>query len=371
MCSKTRNDYSSGLQTAVRPHQKEPSDSLHIQRSEEPCNGSRIWRIEGLSGGSCTQRDGGVVDERRSNSNVKHKEILTKLSVGLQEWSTMLYSLVREPKAPDKRVQHVDDRYDAEARNAPWPTEGDCGGQSLNQQDAFGRQRSLCDSRHTSHDTTRECIAEGGGMEYTHPTHPTHHIHGPYWDQDSADSSLSESEVVNEEFGTRHGMSDEPDEQSECSENLANTSNEVYGSSIHSDEQSEAVHMACIQEVHHYWVDRESDGGEPHPEYEDVDEDYMPRDVSASPMLFEDGDGQLWSYEDEIIPCNNAQEYGWNCESPVERHWVESEVPEWVQDPDERESSPEHDREDDGEDDEQEDEPTDESDEPMDESDEY
>jgi hypothetical protein len=89
----------------------------------------------------------------------------------------------------------------------------------------------------------------------------------------------------------------------------------------------------------------------------------MPRDVSASPMLFEDGNGQLWSYEDEIIPCNNAQEYERNCESPVERHWVESEVPEWVRNPDERESSPEHDGEDDGEYDEQEDEPTDESDE--------
>jgi hypothetical protein len=100
-----------------------------------------------------------------------------------------------------------------------------------------------------------------------------------------------------------------------------------------------------------------------------VDEDYMPRDVSASPMLFKDRDGQLWSYEDEIIPCNNTQEYGRNCESPVERHWVESEVPEWVRDPDERESSPEHD----GEDDDQEDEPTDElddqEDKPTDESD--
>jgi hypothetical protein len=95
-------------------------------------------------------------------------------------------------------------------------------------------------------------------------------------------------------------------------------------------------------------------------------------------MLFEDRDGQLWSYEDEIIPCNNAQEYGRNCESLVERHWVESEVPEWVRDPDKRESSPEHDGEDDDQEDElmdesdnQEDELTNESDEPTDESDEY
>jgi hypothetical protein len=324
-----------------------------------------------LSGGSCTQRDGGIVDERCLNSNIKHKEILTTLSVGLQEQSTTLYSPVREPKVPDKHVWCVDDRYNTEVRNASWPTEGDCGGQSLNQQDTFGHQRSLCDSRHTSHDTMHECIAEGGGMEYTHPTHPTHHIHGPYWDQDSADSSSSEFEVANEEFGTRHGVSDEPDEQSKCSENSVNTSNEIYGLSVHSDQQSEAVHMACIREVHHYWVDRELDGGEPHTEYEEVDEDYMPRDVSASPMLFEDRDGQLWSYEDEIIPCNNAQEYGQNCESPVERHWVESEVLEWVWDSGERESSPEHD----GEDDDQEDEPMDESDnqedEPTDELDEY
>jgi hypothetical protein len=37
-----------------------------------------------------------------------------------------------------------------------------------------------------------------------------------------------------------------PDEQSECSENSVNMSNKIYGSSIHSDQQSEAMHMACI-----------------------------------------------------------------------------------------------------------------------------
>jgi hypothetical protein len=91
-----------------------------------------------------------------------------------------------------------------------------------------------------------ERIAKGGGMEYTHSTYPTHQINGPYWDQNSADSSSSELEVVNKEFSTRHGMLDEIDEQNECSENLANTSNGIYGSSIHSDQQSEAMHMACI-----------------------------------------------------------------------------------------------------------------------------
>jgi hypothetical protein len=208
--------------------------------------------IEGSRGGLCTQRDGGVANERRSKPNVKQKEKLTSLSVSVQEQSTVTYSLGRKPKVPDKHARRVDNKYNPEVHNAPWPMERDCVEQSLNQQDTFGRQWSLCDSRHTSHDTTCEHIAEGGGMEYMHPTHPTHHIHGPYWDQDSADSLLSESEVANEEFGTRHGVSDEPDEQSECSENSANTPNEIYRSSVHSDQQSEAVHMACIREVHHY-----------------------------------------------------------------------------------------------------------------------
>jgi hypothetical protein len=138
-----------------------------------------------------------------------------------------------------------------------------------------------------------------------HPTHPTHQVHGLYWNQDSADSSSSEYEVANEEF-SRHSMLDELDEQSECSENSANMLNEIYGSSVHSDQQSEAVHMACIQEVHHYWVDRDLDNGEPCPEDEVDYKDYPLRDDSTSSMLFEDRDGQLWSYGDEIIPCNNA-----------------------------------------------------------------
>jgi phosphorylcholine metabolism protein LicD len=70
---------------------------------------------------------------RCSKSNVKHKKKLTKLSVRLQEWSTTLYSPARRPKVLDKHVQHVDDRYNAEAHNAPWTMEGDCGEQFLNQ----------------------------------------------------------------------------------------------------------------------------------------------------------------------------------------------------------------------------------------------
>jgi hypothetical protein len=100
----------------------------------------------------------------------------------------MLYSPAREPKAPDKRVWRIDDRQGAEARNAPRPTEGNCGKQFLKQQNMSGCQWSLCDSHHTSHDTTRECIAERGEMEHAHPTYPTCQVHGPYWDQDSDDS---------------------------------------------------------------------------------------------------------------------------------------------------------------------------------------
>ena len=84
------------------------------------------------------------------------------------------------------------------------------------------------------------------------------------------------------------------------------------------------------------------DNGESLSEYEDDYEDYLHREVNASPTLLKDRDGQLWSYKDETIPCNNAQECGQNCESPVERHWVESKVPDWVQDSDERENSPEY-----------------------------
>ena len=66
-------------------------------------------------------------------------------------------------------------------------------------------------------------------------------------------------------------------------------------------------------------------------------------------MLFEDRDGQFWSYEDDIIQCKEAQERGRNCESPAERHWVESGAPDWIQDSDE--DSPECEGEDDSEDD--------------------
>ena len=60
------------------------------------------------------------------------------------------------------------------------------------------------------------------------------------------------------------------------------------------------------------------------------------------------------------IPCDDALDRGQDCESPVERHWIESEVPEQILESDEREDSPEYGEDnEDGEDDE----PTNESDE--------
>ncbi|KAF8226825.1 hypothetical protein L208DRAFT_1380027 [Tricholoma matsutake] len=199
--------------------------------------------------------------------------------------------------------------------------------------------------------------------------------------------------MENGEIGTRYDVPEELDENSECSEDLVNPPSGMYGSSIYSDQQSdtssnvneesdedyavvsatgepmgqqhemdqqpEVMHMACVWEFHHHQVDRESNDGEPSQDNKDGYDDYPPRDVGTPPISYEDRDGQLWSYEDEFIPCNNAVDYRWDCESPVERHWVEPEAPEWIQDPDERENSPENYREDDDEEDE--DEPTDES----------
>jgi hypothetical protein len=166
--------------------QRELMSSTHIQCLEE------AW------GGLHTQHGGGTGNGRHSKLNVKHKKKLTRVLVSVQEWSTEMYLLGRKPKALSKNAWHVDDRYDPEVHNAPWPMERDCDEQSLNQQDASGHQWSLCDSCHTSHDATHEHSAEGREMECTHPTHPTHQAHGPCWDQDSDDLLSSESGVGNE-----------------------------------------------------------------------------------------------------------------------------------------------------------------------------
>jgi hypothetical protein len=180
-------------------------------------------------------------------------------------------------------------------------------------------------------------------------------------DQDSDYLLSSASEMADEDTGTRYDMPEDIYEQNKCLYRLANSSNEMYGSSNYSDQQlevvsdvdeesdedsnvvsvtsgltsqpcevdrqSENVHMACIQEFHHYQVDRVLEDGEPS---NDDDDDYPIRDVKL-PNLYEDRDGQLWSYNEQFIECDHAIYHGWNCESPVERHLVESEAPELIQ----------------------------------------
>jgi hypothetical protein len=96
--------------------------------------------MEGQEYGRHIQRSGGAGNGRRSKPNVKQKEILTSLSVSIQERSTDKYSPVRKPKAPDKHARHVDNKYNPEAHNAPRTTERDCVEQSLKQQDADDTQ---------------------------------------------------------------------------------------------------------------------------------------------------------------------------------------------------------------------------------------
>jgi hypothetical protein len=153
------------------------ADSLQ----RELMSGAHIQHLEEVWGRLHIQHGGGTGNGRHSNLNIKHKKKLTSLSVkSVQEWSTDMYSLIRIPKALDKHAQHVDVRYDPEVHNTSWPMERNCVEQSLKQQDTSGCQWSLCDSCHTSHDTTCKCVAEGGETKGTHPTHTTHQVHGPY-----------------------------------------------------------------------------------------------------------------------------------------------------------------------------------------------
>jgi hypothetical protein len=121
MHSKTRNEYLLSHQMTADSPRKELLSSSGIHTSEGPGNGVHV------------QSDSGINNKGHSKSNIKHKRKLTKLSVRLQEQSTTQYLLVRKPKAPDKHVQCVDDRYDAKVRNAPQPMERDCAGQPINQ----------------------------------------------------------------------------------------------------------------------------------------------------------------------------------------------------------------------------------------------
>jgi hypothetical protein len=100
--------------------------------------------------------------------------------------------------------------------------------------------------------------------------------------------------------GPECGAKNDTEQLSEHSDELSEAMSDVREpDKDHTGSLSETIHMACIWEIYHYQVDRDLDDGEPHSEY-----------------------------EDEIIPCNDAQERGQNCKSPVERHWVESEAPD-------------------------------------------
>jgi hypothetical protein len=300
--SKTRNEHEYGPQTTTDLPQRAPMSGAHIQHLEE------MW------GRLHIRRGGGTDNGRHSNPNVKHKKILTKLSVGLQEWSTMQYSPGRKPKAPDKHARRVDNKYNLEAHNAPRPMERDCVEQSLKQQDVFGRQWSLCDSCHTSHDTTCERVAERGEMECAHPTYPTRQVHGPYWDQDSDDSLSSESGVGNE--GPEWRARNNTEQLSECSDELSEARSEIREPDEElTGPQPETVHMACMRDHHHYTVYRDMNDGEGPSQ----------NDISYN-GIYRDNDGMHWAYEEEFVECSDPT----GCGSPVENHWKNGEPAEWL-----------------------------------------
>jgi hypothetical protein len=177
-------------------------------------------------------------------------------------------------------------------------------------------QQSQCDIRHETENTAWGHIRSNRGSTAVGTSTNTIHRTGKAIqkpacnDNDDWSSSGPKCGAKND----TEQLSKHSDELSEAMSDVREPDEDCTGS------LSETVHMACIREIHHYQVDKDSDDGEPHPDY-----------------------------EDEIIPCNDAWERGQNCESLVERHWVESEVPDWIQDSDE--NSPECEGEDDNEDD--------------------
>jgi hypothetical protein len=345
MRSTMRKKDPSGPQMAADSPQREPMSGARIQHLEEAWGGLHIWR------------GGGTDNGRRSKPNVNYKKKLTSLSVkNIQERSTDMYSTMRIPKAPDKDARHVEDRYDPEAHNAPRPKKRDCVEQSLKQQDASGRQRSLCDSHHTSHDTTCERVAERGEMEHAHPTYPTRQVHGPYWDQDSDDSLSSESGVGNE--GPEWRAKNNTEQLSECSDELSEARSEIREPDEElTGPQPETVHMACMRDHHHYTVYRDMNDGEGPSQ----------NDISYN-GIYRDNDGMHWAYEEEFVECSDPT----GCGSPVENHWENGEPAEWLENVDleryskEEESDVQEDESTDGSDD-QGDEPTDELDDQEDE----
>jgi hypothetical protein len=373
--SKMRNRHEYGPQMTADSPQRAPMSGACIQCLEEAWGGLHI------------RRGGGTDNGRRSKPNINYKKKLTSLSVkNIQEQSTDMYSMMRIPKMPDKDAWHVEDRYDPKAHNAPQPKKRDCVEQSLKQQDTSGRQRSLCDSRHTSHDTMHERVAERGEMECAHPTYPTCQVHGPYWDQDSDDSLSSESGVGNE--GPEWRAKNNTEQLSECSDELSEARSDIREPDEElTGPQPETVHMACMRDHHHYTVYRDMNNGKG-PSQNDISDN----------GIYRDNDGIHWAYKEEFIECSDPT----GCGSPVENHWKNGKPAEWLENVDleryskKEESDVQEDESTDGSDDQgdeltdesddqedeltdelddQEDEPTDESDdqddEPTDESDEY
>jgi len=140
--SKMRNKMYYGPQMAVLSAQCEPLDGSHSQRRGRP-----------------ERRVGGIVDKRRSSSNVVAEKKLTISSVSVPKRSTLLCSPTTVPRAPDKRARRVNDEQDTEAQVAPRPMGKGRAGTSqtpfINGLLTQTRQRSPCDKSHVSHETTR------------------------------------------------------------------------------------------------------------------------------------------------------------------------------------------------------------------------
>jgi hypothetical protein len=274
---------SNGHQTAISPSQPQLSvgSSAPIYKELRGCPGDA--------------RYGGYL-----NRDDESKRRLTKLSVSKNKRSTVLYSPKIAPKAPDKRAQHTDDKLRTKAHYAPQPKVRD----HVNNMMRWETRKLMKTHQQSQHDICHETenmawghiMSNRGSMAVGTSTNTIHRIgkaiQKPACNDDDDWSSS----------GPKCGAKNNTEQLSECSDELSEALSDVR----EPDEDctgslSETMHMACIWETHHYQVDRDSDGGEPHPEY-----------------------------EDEIIPCNNAQEHGQNCESPVKRHWVESEVPDWI-----------------------------------------
>jgi hypothetical protein len=307
MHSKMRNEHASGPQMAVDSHQRDSSSGLH-RRS-----------MEGQHIGMQAQSDGGVKNKGHSKLNVEQKKELTKASVSQNERSTVLYSPNIAPKAPDKRAQCTDDELKTEAHYAPWQK----GRDHVNNVTWWEtrkltktRQQSQCNMHHKTENAAWGCVRSNRGSTAVGTSTNTIHRTGKAIQKPACNDNNDWSSS-----GPECGAKNDTEQLSEHSDELSEALSDVREpDKDHTGSLSETVHMACMWEIHHYQVDKDSDDREPHPDY-----------------------------KDEIIPCNDAWVRGQNCESPVERHWVESEVPDWIQDSDE--NSPECEEEDDNEDD--------------------